>query len=255
MFSASPGLAHEFWIEPHEFQVETGAELMADLRVGERFEGAAQVFFPDRAPRSEIRVAGEIRAYAGRMGDVPAIRLVADTPGLWVLVHETSPSSVKYKEWQKFADFAAHKDIPDIEAWHAARGLPRQDFFETYTRHVKALIGVGAAEGEDSETGMETEFVALTNPYTDDLSGGMRVLLLYQGQPRPDAQVEIFARAPDGAVTVHLARTDATGHATLPVLPGYDYLLDAVVLRPAPEGARAVWQSLWAGLSFAVPLR
>lgn len=235
--------------------METGAELVADLRVGEKFEGAAQVFFPDRAPRSEIRVGGEIRPYAGRMGDVPAIRLVVDTPGLWVLVQETGPSSVKYKDWQKFADFAAHKDIPDIKARHEARGLPPVDFFETYTRHVKALVGVGAAEGADSETGMETEFVALTNPFTDDLSSGMRVLLLYQGQPRPDAQVEIFARAPDGAVDIHLSRTDATGHATLPVLPGYDYLLDAVVLRPAPEGERAVWQSLWAGLSFAVPPR
>ncbi|AAV95329.1 hypothetical protein SPO2058 [Ruegeria pomeroyi DSS-3] len=255
MFSAAPGLSHEFWIEPNEYQVETGAELVADLRVGERFEGASQVFFPDRAPRSEIRVGDEIRPYTGRMGDIPAIRLVADTPGLWVLVHETSPSTVKYKEWQKFADFAAHKDIPDIEAWHIARGLPRQDFFETYTRHVKALVGVGAAAGGDGETGMETEFIALTNPYTDDLSGGMRVRLLYQGKPRPDAQVEIFDRAPDGTVSVHLARTDTVGIASVPVAPGHDYLLDAVVLRPAPEAERAVWQSLWAGLSFAVPIR
>lgn len=251
--TACPGAAHEFWIEPHEYQVESGNDLVADLLVGQVFEGAPQVFFPDRATRSELMLNGQIIPYDGRMGDVPAIQVAEPGDGLLVLVHETRGTTLKYKAWEDFAAFAAHKDFPDIEARHAERGLPPKDFFESYTRHAKALVGVGDAEGADRETGMETEFVALANPYSDDLSQGMRVRLLYQGNVRADAQVEVFDRAPDKTVTVSLYRTDAFGEALIPVLPGHAYLFDAVVLRPAPEGGRPVWQSLWAALTFAVP--
>lgn len=251
--TACPGGAHEFWIEPNEYQVESGGPVVADLLVGQGFEGSPQVFFPDRATRSEIIRDGEVAPYQGRMGDVPAIQVTETASGLLVLVHETRATTLKYKAWEEFAAFAAHKDFTDIETRHAERGLPRADFFESYTRHVKALIGVGDAEGEDRETGMETEFVALANPYTDDLSGGMPVRLLYQGQPRADAQVEVYDRAPDRSVSVFLSRTDSTGKALVPVRPGHVYLFDAVVLRPAPEGGRPVWHSLWAALTFAVP--
>jgi hypothetical protein len=87
----------------------------------------------------------------------------------------------------------------------------------------------------------------------------MAVALFYQDAPRPDAQVEVFARAPDGTVTVTLHRTDAAGEARVPVAPGHDYLFDAVVLRPSLEAGsqeRApVWETLWAALTFAVPDR
>ncbi|MCV2890073.1 DUF4198 domain-containing protein [Ruegeria aquimaris] len=251
--TACPGVAHEFWIEPYEYQVENSKGLVADLLVGQTFEGSPQVFFPDRATRSELIQDGKVVPYEGRMGDVPAIQLTTSQDGLLVLVHETRATTLKYKAWDDFAAFAEHKDFPDIEARHAERGLPRQDFFESYTRHVKALIGVGNARGADRETGMETEFLALTNPYTDDLSQGMRVRLLYQGNVRNDAQVEVFDRAPDKTVSVSLYRTDAVGEALIPVQPGHAYLFDAVVLRPAPAGGRPVWHSLWAALTFAVP--
>ena len=54
-------------------------------------------------------------------------------------------------------------------------------------------------------------------------------------------------------VTVTTTRTDTAGKARIAVAAGHEYLLDAVVLRPAPEGAKAVWETLWAALTFAVP--
>ena len=81
--------------------------------------------------------------------------------------------------------------------------------------------------------------------------------LLYQGGPRADAQIEIFERDARGAVTITTLRTDSAGEARIPVKPGHDYLLDAVVLRePAPDLAAehdAVWETLWAALTFGVP--
>ena len=56
---------------------------------------------------------------------------------------------------------------------------------------------------------------------------------------------------------VSYLQTNAQGKAIIDVLPGHDYLLDAVVLR-VPEGGNnkkddAVWESLWAATTFSVP--
>jgi uncharacterized GH25 family protein len=176
--------------------------------------------------------------------------------GLVVIVHETSDSTLTYTEWDKFIDFVEHKDFDSALAAHAARGLPETGFKESYRRYAKALIAVGSGAGSDAPTGLETEIVALANPYTDDLSGGLPVRVLYQDAPRADAQVELFEKGPDEAVVVTLHRTDAEGVARLPVKPGYEYLVDAVILRDTGNDdteTGPVWHSLWAALTFATP--
>ena len=250
---ACPAFAHEFWISPQNYQVETGAPLLADLRTGQNFTGAAYPFFAGQTARFELIRDGRAEVYTGRMGDLPALSTAAGDDGLVVILHQTMPSTVAYATWEKFAEFAAHKDFPDIRARHLARGLPEDGFREVYTRYAKALVGVGAARGADAPTGLETEFVALTNPYTDDPADGFLVQLLYRGMPREQAQVELFDRAPGDAVTVSRLRTDAAGKVRIPVTPGHEYLLDAVVLRPAQAGAAAAWETLWAAMTFSAP--
>ncbi|WP_232796393.1 DUF4198 domain-containing protein [Roseovarius salinarum] len=257
MQAAGPLHAHEFWIEPLTFQAKTGAEVAAHLRNGEEFEGTPQPYSPRRTARAEVRLGGETRPIESRAGDLPALRVTPRTEGLMVLAYEARHRNVTYESWDKFAAFAAHKDFPDIAARHDARGLPRKDFTETYTRHCKALVGVGDGRGRDARLGLETEFVALADPYAEGLSGSLPVRLFYRDAPRADAQVEVFERAPGGEVRIFTTRTDAQGRAEVPVRPGHDYLLDAVVLRePAPELAEArgaVWETLWASLVFSVP--
>lgn len=254
---AVPAASHEFWIEPEQYQVESGAPLEANLKNGENFKGVNLAWFERRFTRFEI-VAGEtVAPVEGRMGDTPALQTTAPVDGLLVIAHETTDSTITYREWEKFLRFVEHKDFADAVPMHEARGWSKEEFREIYTRHAKALVAVGDGAGSDRALGMATEFVALSNPYAPDFDGTMTVALTYQGEPRPDAQVEVFERAADGAVTVTLHRTDARGEARIPVKPGHAYLFDAVVLRPSPlaeTGERApVWESLWAALTFAVP--
>lgn len=250
---ALPALAHEFWIEPLEFQVETGTPLGVHLRVGEEFYGAPQAYFENRADRFELRRDGTVTPYDGRLGDIPAMEIAPSDDGLLVVLHQTAPSTLTYESWEKFQAFADHKDFPNIRERHLARGLPLEEFDEAYTRHAKSLIAVGGGAGSDRPSGMEVEFVALTNPYTDNLTDGLAVQLLFQNTPHADAQIEVFDRAPDGTVAISLRRTDADGQALIPVTPGHSYLLDAVYLRPYDGPEDAVWESLWASLSFHVP--
>ncbi|MFC3616724.1 DUF4198 domain-containing protein [Lutimaribacter marinistellae] len=245
--------AHEFWIDPERWQVESGAPLVVQLRNGEKFEGSPQVYFPNRIARFDMVTGGAATPYTGRMGDVPALEAKAPDAGLLVLVHETQPTTLTYRDWDKFVRFVEHKGHAAIAAEHVARGLPQEGFAESYSRFAKALVAVGDGAGTDAPTGMETEFVALANPYTDDVMGGMPVQLLYRGSPRADAQVEVFDRSAEGTVTVSFLTTDAEGRTLVPIARGHEYLLDSVVLRPLHDPDGPVWESLWAAMTFSVP--
>lgn len=248
-------LGHEFWIEPEKYQVETGAPVVANLVIGQGFEGSPQMFFDTRIERFELRQNGQVAQYAGRMGDIPALSDTIQDPGLLSIVHQTRPSTLKYNEWAKFQAFIDEKDFGDVLSRHRARSLPEGGFYESYTRYAKALIAVGAGQGSDHRTGMEVEFIADANPYVDDVSQGLPVQLIYQGQPLAETQVTIFERAKTGTVVVQTLQTDGQGKALVPTRPGHTYLLDAVVLRPLADDSKAVWDTHWAALTFFVPAR
>jgi uncharacterized GH25 family protein len=251
---ATSTIAHEFWIEPQEYQVQSGAPLLADLRNGQQFEGSNLAYFAKRTERFELIQNRTSTAIQARMGDVPALQTVVQNDGLLVILHETTESTITYTQWDKFRSFTDHKGFPEATKRHKERGLPQEGFKEVYRRFAKALVGVGTAIGVDSASGMETEFVALANPYTDDLSMGFPVSLFYQNAPRINALIEVFDRGPDDAVEIFNMRTDAMGHAMIPVKPGHTYLLDAVVLREPTYETDAVWESLWAAMTFYIPL-
>lgn len=252
---AAPSQAHEFWISPLDYMPAAGEEAAADLRNGEEFEGGALSYIPQRTERFEIWHGGAMTEVDGRVGDRPALAPQVLQEGLNVVVHETGDNFVTYDELARFARFAGHKGFPEAVNEHVQRRLPEDDVREMYRRFAKSLIGVGGAEGADAPVGMRVELVALANPYTDDLSGGLPVRLLREGAPVADYQVELFQRIGDEVeITTH--RTDADGVALLPVRAGAEAMADAVLLEAldpaaAPRGAQ--WESLWANLTFAVP--
>jgi uncharacterized GH25 family protein len=252
---AVPATAHEFWISPEDYTVTTSDQLLADIRVGQNFKGNAYSFIPKNIVRFDLVIEGKVVPVEGRMGDRPALNIMAPSEGLITVVHQTSESFLNYSEAVKFANFVAHKDFTEVLQEHKARGLPEVGFRERYSRFAKSLIAVGHGEGADRNVGLLTEIVALANPYVDDVSAGFPVLVLYQDSPRTDTQVELFDKAPDGKVTVTKLRTDDAGKAMIPVESGHEYLVDAVVMRALePEAENdPVWESLWASLTFKMP--
>ena len=255
---ATASAAHELWIEPTDYTIDRGASIEANLFNGEEFAGSRLAYFPQRFAAFRYFLGTSSAPVTGRIGDAPAVNVAPLADGLHVIAYLSTPAVLDYQEWEKFQRFVDHKDLgEDVRAQHDARGLPETGFNEVYIRCSKSLIGVGSAAGADLRTGMETELVALANPYVDDVSGGFPVQLFYQNGVRANEQVELFEKAPDGTVRITLHRTDDQGIATLPVRAGYSYMVDAVVLRePSPERAEqfdAVWETLWANLTFEIP--
>lgn len=255
--AALPMSAHELWIAPLNYQVPAGANIQAHIVNGQDFEGTTLPYITSRFQHFVAFTDGQGRQVAGRNGDVPAMDRATDTEGLHVIAYQSTPSTIGYDDWAKFQKFVDHKDFGDVRTTHDARGLPETGFKENYIRYSKSLIGVGNAAGSDLRAGLETELVALMNPYTDDLSNGFRVQLFYGQDVRANEQVEIFDQPPGGDVIVSTVRTDADGIATIPVTAGHIYMLDAVVLREpsdaVAEATGTVWETLWANMTFAVP--
>lgn len=264
LVSKQPALAHEFWIEPEKYQVESGGALQVGLRNGEMFKGARLPYLDHRIQRFAYSQGSDVTPYKGRLGDMPALILEDLQPGLLVALHETTADLITYDSWEDFAAFAETQGLQDVQARHQARQLPSSGFGEFYTRHSKLLVAVGHGKGADRPFGLETEFVALQNPYTlprspDGSIAELPVQLLYQGSPRPKVQVELFERGADDKVQRHLLTTDEAGLVNLRLQNGRRYLLNSVVLRPVETkhdtGIPVVWETLWASMVFALPQR
>lgn len=255
---ASPAGSHEFWIAPLEYVIDTDQSVKAQLRVGQNFEGAVQRFFERQIARFEVSHAGKTVKVTGRLGDDPALDMAALGEGLLVVVHETTDTVLTYRKEELFANFVAHKGVPGLIAENQKRGFPAMGFQEKFRRFAKSLIAAGDGAGQDFRVGMRAEIVALANPYTDDLTGGLPVQVFYADQIRTNAFVEVFERQVDGVVSVSTYRTDSEGIAVLQVHSGVEYLVDATLILPLPNDDMArgpVWESLWAGLTFLVPVR
>lgn len=255
--STVPAVGHEFWIEPEAFQVAPGDRIVASTRTGQMFEGVSSPYIPQSIRIYDLALGSDRKPVEMRLGDRPSLDAAPLGEGLNVILHVTRDYRLAWDSFAKFEDFLRHKDAEWVLDAHRARGLG-DDVIEGYSRYAKSLVAGGDGTGEDRAYGLLTEFVALENPYTDDLSDGFEVQVLYQNQPRPGAQVEVFARDAEGQVSDSFVRADDSGVAVIPVTPGVTYLLDAVVLREASEGLKqnvpdAMWESLWASLTFRAP--
>lgn len=249
-----PSTAHEYWVEPQDYLIDSSDKVVADFRNGQLFEGNSISFVPNILEKYDFILGDTSVKLEGDLGQRPAVSVVGVSDGLGVIVIETKSSTISYSQWSKFQKFVDHKDFKINKENHLALGFPEAGFKEIYTRFAKSLIGIGTANGQDRQVGLEIELVALSNPYTDDTSNGIPVQAFYNGKPLVDVQIELFDKDKNGKVEVTLHRTDGSGQAVLPIASGHSYLVDTVLLRPAPEGSKkkgVVWETLWASLTYA----
>jgi len=248
--------AHELFIAPTSYGVEEPATILADIKIGQEFSGVRFPYQSRSFTRFEIINGNQTAPVTGRMGDFPALAMPTLGAGLTVILYATTPDTITYHDPEKFVAFVTHKNFPSVLKAHKARGLPEKHFTETYRRFAKSLIAVGHGKGSDHAFGLETEIIALRNPYTAPLKEGLPFQVLYKGLPRIDAQIEVFAKARDQTVKITTYQTGADGKVVVPMLEDTEYLIDAVVMRPLGgdgQDGSPVWESLWASMTFMTP--
>ncbi len=246
----APAAAHEFWIAPQDGTVAPGAEIVADLKVGQKLRGEPYPYLSNRFQSFTVTRGDTTTEVAGNEGDIPALSHIADRSGLHVIAQHTIAFRVTYDDWAVFRRYLADEGLDSFADHHRARGLPENGFSERYTRYAKALVQVGPVDPADRDvrTGMPLELVAEANPYAPGVEM-VPVTLTWQGAPVANRQINIFRD--DGAVTRTTATTDEAGRALIPLTGDGEYLLNAVVLRAVEDNdTPVVWASHWATLSF-----
>lgn len=252
--AALPAAAHEFWIEPQTYHVELGETASAGLFVGMDFEGREQSYLPRNFKEFTRTDQHGTEPVEMTLGDRPAFVHIPTQEGALLLGYVSNPMRVIYREVEKFQDFITEKDFDWVWGAHQARGLGTERIVETYHRYAKAMINVGGGAAVDTDLGYEIEFVAQT-PL--GAAGAVVFLLEYQNAPLPDTQVTVWAKSPDGEVTMHHHRSDANGRVAFEVASGQGYLVDAVVIRAIDERSTQLdpmWETVWASYTFgAIP--
>ena len=256
LLSALGAHAHEFWLQPHKYRIDISEPLVADVRVGMDFLGDTIPYLSGSYNVFNITDQAGTRAVQGRLGDLPAVNIPVQAEGLQVLNLFSNTSVLTWHEFEKFDHFVNLHGMGRVLETHTARGLPDTGFKEAYTRYVKTLVAVGNGAGQDHYTGMFFELVAGANPYTDDMSGGMPITVLFKGQPLPDKQVDLFFRNPDGELTRLSVQSNAEGRALVPNIGPGEYMVNVVhMVQPAPEDIEktgVVWHSLWGSITYAI---
>jgi uncharacterized GH25 family protein len=243
---AGPAMAHDFWIEPSSFRPAPGERVAVRLRVGENLKGDPIPRNPDRIERfAAVGPAGETEV-VGIAGSDPAGWASPAGPGLHWLVFDSNHAWVE-QTGPKFDSYLEEEGLERIRGLRKAGEGPVK---EIYSRCAKSLLRVGeGSAGFDRELGLELELIPERDPYALMPGEALPVRLLYQGKPLDGALVVGMA-SPDGKVS---ART-AGGRASLVLdRPGL-WLVKAVHMIPAPEGSGAEWESLWASLTFELPV-
>lgn len=253
-FFAASAFGHEFWLEPHDYTPPFTVPIIASVRVGEQFDGAAYPYVPSRLQSARLFDANGSKSIAGQAGQSPAIHVWSEADGLQILTWQSTPSTVGYRDFNDFVEFLKEEDLHWVVCRHRQRGLPDTGFSEAYSRYAKSLVQVGGG-GRDRATGLAYEWVAQGNPYQphDRLAAAvLPVLLLGQNKPLADTPVSIFRKTLSGEeVSSTVDRTDARGKVMIDISQRGEYLLSAVVMTEQDDHQQP-WHSRWVSLTFGV---
>lgn len=258
VFLATAALSHEVWIEPDTWMPEPNDKIAAQLLNGQEFKGINLSWNDRSIVRAELWTGDAKVPLEGRLGDIPAFAVTSYTDGLLTLLYQSTHSTVTYRDFMKFESFVTEKGFEEVIKSHKARNLPETPISEAYSRFSKALIGSGSGAGADAPRGLELEIVALDNPYTVQPERMMRFEVRYKGEILVGNLVTVFARNSEGEVVSIGQDTDSMGTIGFVPDPGTEYLIDTVIIREPSralvvETRGAVWESLWASLTFKVP--
>lgn len=247
----APAMAHDFWVEPEEFQPDVGDSIDIRLREGVGFKGSTlpyiNAWFQDF---SKVTSFGR-EDVVSLQGNDPAANIEMPA-GAMLLGYQSNRSYVEL-DAAKFNSYLEHEGIEYIREERIAAGEDDEPAPEFFVRCAKALLQTGAADGEIYKTrlGYRLELMPEANPY--DLSAGdeLTFQLLWREGPAANLLLQAFTREdPDN---IQKIRTDADGRATITLHSSGTWLVKAVSIQGIIGSPKAKWLSHWASFLFELP--
>lgn len=240
--------AHEFWLEPESYSPPPDKNFTICHNYGQYFKTDGLPFVTEWHPRYIVLDDGRERKVSGFDGDLPAIQIKVDTPGLKAFGYFGAIGPRTFDTLAKFQKYNHKLGYDQILEWHRALRKPDTGIVESYTRNAK--LGVGDGAGADRALGLTFELVAERAPYNWAANATLPVQLLLRGKLAAGFKITTFSQTDPNIPITAVADVDGRAQISLPVRGAY--LLNAIHKFQPAQGSKTHWESLWASLAFAV---
>jgi uncharacterized GH25 family protein len=260
-FSAPLVSAHDFWLQPKKYWIDSDALTTMTLQVGHgpfrqrspipaRRITRFQALTPEAATvdlRKQLRL-GE----AAEDGDFRLTR-----PGTYLLVLQTDYRAQTHLPSIRFNDYLRAEGLTPALEQRARLHLMDADGSERYSRCAKSIVQVGPpGAGPQSHiskpVGLALEIVPEVSPYDLPRSATLPVRVIYAGRPLAGALVKLTNLEND-ASPLEVRLTDHDGHASFTMPSSGSWLLNVIWTKPLPRSEETDFETVFSSLSFGFP--
>ena len=260
LVGAAVANAHDLFLKPSAFIVPPRSRVELTVLNGTFTSSESAV------SRARLRDLAVVSPSARSTGDTAAWKTMGKTTrwtvpvgesGTYVIGASLAPSTIAL-EGAAFNSYLRSDGLPDVLAERKRKGELGAPARERYSKHVKALVQVGAVRTTSFSAvlGYPAEIVPLDNPYAGERSAeSVRVRALVDGKPVTNQVVLAGGRTTRGVVIPERnVRTDAAGIARVTLgTPGVWYVKFIHMVPVASTAGDSVnYESKWATLTFAV---
>lgn len=256
VFLAATSLeAHDFFFRTNTFFGAPGSTMLIRALNG-TFSKSENSITRDRLrDLSVVSPAGRAHpdtALWSVAGDTSVLTLRTGAAGTYVVGASLLPREITLKA-ADFNTYLADDGIPDVLAARRKNGELGKDATERYSKHIKALLQVGATRTGDYSTvlGYPAELVPLDNPYTLKPGSMLRVRAMVDGKPVGSQLVVVGGRKRNGDRQVEKrVRTDASGVARVRLPASGQWYVKFISMTPFQGAEKIDYESKWATLTF-----
>jgi uncharacterized GH25 family protein len=240
---AASTAAHEFWLLPSSFEPARGDAVTVDLRVGAGWPGESIARQPQQVLRLGLLDAAGERA-------LPAASALTRVAGASWLIYRSDALALTL-EAPLFERYLREEGLEHVIDARAQRGESAQPGRELYSRCAKTLLRVdGGIAGYERPAGLSLELLLLSDPRHIGRGSPLAMRVLHQGAPLGGVLVKALPQ--DGKHKPVHARSSADGSVALSLDATGIWLINAVHMQRARQGADAEWESLWSSLTLRV---
>lgn len=249
-----PLAAHEFWLMPDKFKLDSPATNQLVFRVGEDFIGN---IWEKRAERTLSLMhytknnAFDLTPSTFQSDSIP-IGLMLENEGTHLLAMESN-NSFNTLEAEKFNHYLKEDGNEAVYQLREKNGTANVASRENYRRCAKTLIQVGRKTDDTFKRilGTPLELVPLQNPYRLQQGDKLTVQVLYEGKPLPNKMIMTWHKhTASDAAKPQTHYTDAKGLMTFPLTDTGNWMVSTVHLIPLENNPKADYQSYWGNLTF-----
>jgi uncharacterized GH25 family protein len=255
--------AHDFWVQPADYWVESDVVTPMTLQVGHGPYRQRSPISLRRITRFEAITPGgnhqdlRKRLHPGDDSDDGNFRLVA--PGTYLLVLETDNSAQSHLPALRFNDYLQVEGLtPALELRQRTNRMDA-DGSECYSRRAKVIVQVGNSNPAVDKSRLVTEPIGLpleivpeVNPYAEPRPASLPVHVLYQRRPLAQALVKL-TRLEHDAEPFESHLTDTTGRAVFHMPSEGTWLLNVIWTKPLPRAHETDFETVFSSLSFGFP--